>query len=250
MLFQNITGQEKPLKWNNHACAVVLTYDDGLNTHLDKVIPLLDSMGFRGTFFVNGNAATIPGRINDWRMAAGRGHELGNHTLFHPCAGTGRSWVNPDYDLDHYSLNRTLDELKLANALLYAIDGNNKRSFAYTCGNMAAGTDSFNRLIGNQFIAARSVTARYEDLDSVDLYDIGSFMENGATGSQMIAQVKEAMKQQKLMVFLFHGVGGEHSLNVSLEAHRELLEFLKAHSNEIWVTTFTSAAEYIKSSGK
>jgi len=48
-----------------------------------------------------------------------------------------------------------------------------------------------------------------------------------------------------LLVFLFHGVGGEHSLNVSLEAHRQLILFLSQHRNEIWIAPMIDVAEYI-----
>lgn len=81
-------AQETPrARWNHHACAVALTYDDGLNVHLDKVIPALDSLGFNGTFYIPGNAATLNSRTDDWRKAAVTGHELGNHTLFIPVQG-------------------------------------------------------------------------------------------------------------------------------------------------------------------
>jgi sialate O-acetylesterase len=47
-------------------------------------------------------------------------------------------------------------------------------------------------------------------------------------------------------VFLFHGVGGEHSLNVSLEAHSRLLHFLKQNQENIWTAPMVDVAEYIK----
>src|SRR5689334_12514889 len=72
--------------WPGKKCAVVLTYDDALNTHLDHVIPLLDSFGLKGTFYLTAYAPACK-RIDDWRKAAAEGHELGNHTLFHPCIG-------------------------------------------------------------------------------------------------------------------------------------------------------------------
>jgi hypothetical protein len=48
-------------------------------------------------------------------------------------------------------------------------------------------------------------------------------------------------------VFLFHGVGGEHGLNVDLKEHRELITFLKQNQNEIWITTFVDVMKYVKS---
>ena len=49
-----------------------------------------------------------------------------------------------------------------------------------------------------------------------------------------------------LLVFLFHGVGGGHSINVSLDAHSKLLHFLKQNENNIWIASMVDVAEYIK----
>jgi hypothetical protein len=46
-------------------------------------------------------------------------------------------------------------------------------------------------------------------------------------------------------VFLFHGVGGEHSINVSQDAHRQLVQFLKQHENEIWVAPMIDVCLYL-----
>jgi len=48
-------------------------------------------------------------------------------------------------------------------------------------------------------------------------------------------------------VFLFHGVGGQHSLNVSLQAHRQLLHYLQQKQKNVWVAPMIDVAEYIKS---
>jgi hypothetical protein len=38
----------------------------------------------------------------------------------------------------------------------------------------------------------------------------------------------------------------DDGLNVTLPAHRELLEFLKKHEDKIWVTTLLEASNFIK----
>jgi peptidoglycan/xylan/chitin deacetylase (PgdA/CDA1 family) len=64
--------------------AIALTYDDGLRSQLDVAIPQLDRAGLKGTFFLNGTFAQED--LLGWRAAAAEGHELGNHTVFHPAA--------------------------------------------------------------------------------------------------------------------------------------------------------------------
>lgn len=253
LLSLNLEAQDnKILKWNNKQCAVVLTYDDGLNVHLDKVIPALDSAGMKATFYIPGNSSSLSKRMAEWKAVAANGHELGNHTLFHPCAGKSkkRDWVAAEYDLDGYSIKRMVQEIRLANTMLNAIDGKTMRTFAYTCGDRNAGDSSFVDSIQHDFIAGRGVKEEMNLANKVDLFDIGAFMINGQTGDELIDLVKRAKKDSALLVFLFHGVGGEHHLNVSLEAHNQLLRYLKKNEADIWIVPLAEISAFIRESQK
>ncbi|MDA3929758.1 MAG: polysaccharide deacetylase family protein [Prolixibacteraceae bacterium] len=247
LLTMNAFGQEAESNWNDKKCAVVLTYDDGLNVHIDKVVPVLDVANFKATFYIPGNAATLHDRINDWRSIAENGHELGNHTLFHPCAGKskGREWVDSNFDMDNYSIAEIVAEIKLANTLLYAIDGKTNRTFAYTCGDMSVGDSSFVHLIEPEFIAARGVSSKMESYGQVEQMDIGAYAVNGESADDLIALVNQAMKEEKLLVFLFHGVGGEHSMNIDEKEHNKLINYLKKNEESIWVSSLSNVAEYL-----
>jgi len=233
--------------WNGKKCAVVLTYDDGLNVHLTNVIPALDSLGLKGTFYVSDYFGGLNAQIPGWRKAAANGHELGNHTVYHPCAGNlpGRSFVKADYDLSKYSIRRITDEIRTMNTMLKAIDGKSKRTFAYPCGDMKIGDSFYLNGVKNEFIAARGVSGAMPSLGEVDLFNINCYGINGQSGDELISLVKQAMDKKALLVFLFHGVGGEHSLNVSLEAHRQLILFFSQHRNEIWIAPMIDVAQYI-----
>jgi len=247
ILAQVSSAQEKAV-WNNKTCAVSLTYDDALNVHLDNVVPILDSLGFRATFYLSGFFPAFRERSAEWESVANKGNELGNHTLFHPCEGTmpGREWVKPDYDLNNYTMQRLLDEITMANILLKAIDGRMKRTFAYPCGDTRIGDSEYVTRIMDGFAGARGVEGKMQRIDEIDPYRIGSYMISGQSGDELIGLVKKAMKENALVVFLFHGVGGEHSLDVSLDAHGQLLYFLKQHEEEIWVAPLVDIAEHVK----
>ncbi|MGN6418170.1 MAG: polysaccharide deacetylase family protein, partial [Pseudobacter sp.] len=209
------------------------------------VVPALDSLGLKATFYLTCYNAAFTKRISEWRRVAANGHELGNHTLFHPCiGGAGREWVAIDYDLRHYSIRRMQDELRMTNAVLNAVDGRQQRTFAYPCGDRHIHDSLY--LDHKDFVAARGVEASLIPIHQKELYNLGSFAVNGHTGDQLIAEVKRAIQEGKAVVFLFHGVGGEHSLNVSLEAHSKLLHFLKAQEKDVWTTTFIELAEWLK----
>ena len=233
--------------WRGKKAAVVLTYDDALNVHLDNAIPLLDSLGLKGTFYLTAFAQGSKDRIADWRKAAATGHEMGNHTLFHPCVGNipGREWVSAENDMGKYSIYRMTNEIRMTNVFLQALDGKTKRTFAFTCGDMKIGDSSFINGMKNDFVAARAVRHQLHKINEIDLYNVDCYAVNGESGEQMIDWVKKAVETNSLLVILFHGVGGEHSLNVSLQAHRELLQYLKKSENDLLIGTMLDVAEHI-----
>lgn len=242
-----VNAQDENL-WRGKQSAVSLTYDDALNVHLDNAIPALDSLGLKATFYLSGFFPALRARVADWKAAAAKGHELGNHTLFHPCTGKlpGREWVPPDYDLGIYTMPRLLDEIKMANTLLEALDGKTKRTFAYPCGDMKIGDDSYVEKIKTEFVAARGVRGAMPQPHEVDWFNVDSYVIVDKSGAELIALVKQALQRRALVVFLFHGVGGEHAMNVSLDAHRELLLFLKQHEKDIWIAPLVDIAEHVR----
>ncbi|MCF0041430.1 sialate O-acetylesterase [Dyadobacter fanqingshengii] len=234
--------------WKGKKCAVVLTYDDALNVHLDNVVPALDSLSLKGSFYLTASSDAARNRIKDWRAAAANGHELGNHTVYHPCdaTGPGMSWVKPEYDLSKYSLARIQDEIRMCNAFLKSIDGQSKRTFAFTCGHKKVAEGEFIQTLSDEFIASRAVRHEMHSIEEQNLMDIDCYAMAGETGEELIELVKEAQQNGKLLVFLFHGVGGEHALNVSNEAHSKLLHYLKEHEKDIYIDTMRNVAEHIQ----
>jgi sialate O-acetylesterase len=233
--------------WQGKKCAVVLTYDDAINQHLDNAIPVLDSLGLKATFYLTAFSTSMQTRLNDWKKLAVHGHELGNHTLYHPCiGGKGREWVSKEYDMSTYTVRRMVDETRMTNVFLQALDGKTKRTFAFTCGDMKIGDSSFINGMKNDFIAARAVRNQMHKINEVDLYNVDCYMVNGETADQMIEWTKKAVETNSLLVILFHGVGGGNSLNVSVPAHREFLEYLKQNEKDIWIAPMIDVADHIK----
>lgn len=242
--------KEDNFRWpDNKKLAVCLTYDDGLDCHLDVAVPALDSFNFKGTFFCTGYSSSLNVRMDEWRDIAGNGHELGNHTLFHPCDGDKFDWVVPEYDLNGYSINQLINELNTANTLLKAVDGNSERTFAYTCSDYKIGEQSFVDTIRNHFIGARNDGDIPENMEDVDIHFVPSWGVIVPTGKELIDYVKLAKEKGTLAVFMFHSVGGGY-LNVSAEAHSELLNYLQQNQDLIWVDTFINVIKHVKTEQK
>jgi peptidoglycan/xylan/chitin deacetylase (PgdA/CDA1 family) len=237
--------------WNNKRAAVVLTYDDGIDGHLDKVMPALDTFGLKGTFYLIVGSPIIPKRFKEWKAAAAHGHELGNHSLKHPCTGgPGREFITAETDLRNYTITRAEREIRLANGMLKNVDGKDRRTFAYPCGDMTIRDTLFYDGLEGDFVAARGVKSEMNAMGKVDLNDINAYFINGSSGKYMTDLVDKAVESNSLLVFLFHGVGGGHSLNVGLPEHHVLLQYLKDREKDVWVCTMVDAATWVREKQK
>ena len=122
---------------NNAKAAVSLTFDDARTTQLDVGIPILDSFGIKGTFFVS--PEFVGDRLAEWQTVPVKGHEIGNHTMTHPCSECFEFVRERKNALEDYDLERMARELDDANAWIAERFGSVPTSFAYPCGHTSVG---------------------------------------------------------------------------------------------------------------
>ncbi len=250
---QALAAETPPAKpafsWPNGAkAAVSLAYDDAVPSQLDTAIPQLNAAGLKGSFYLPLSAETVQNRLADWRAAAAQGHELGNHSLFHQCAKSlpNRDWVSPDRDLDRIPAARLVDEIRLGNAFLQAIDGNTQRTFTAPCTDQLAAGTPYLPMLTQDFVAMKTtVGGVVADMQRLNIHAVPVIAPSDVTGAQLIASVKEAGTKGTMVNFTFHGIGGDH-LQISAAAHAELLQFLAAHKDEYWTDTFLNLMLHVK----
>lgn len=234
--------------WNGKESSVVLTYDDATDSHLDYVLPVLDSLNLKATFYIPGHSQCLYQRMDEWEKLASEGHELGNHTLFHPCHGKSlnRKWVNPDHDLDDYTVGQYLDEIIVQNTMLKAIDGKNERTLAYTCGDLDVAGESVISHMKEYFVAARGVQNGLNHQGKIDLYNLKIQSVRGQAIEVLKTRVDDAIREKALLVFLFHGVEKGSPLSTSYAIHKELAEYIKSKESEIWIAPMVDVADFVK----
>ena len=235
-------------KWPNGAkAALCLTYDDGLSSHISTVVPILKRYRFKATFYPTLASTSIKLEMEKWKSLVKDGHELGNHTVYHPCRKSEMKWVKDYLDLDKYTTEQILAEIEVANSFLQALDGKKTRTFAYPCTHMYAGGLSFKDSVAHYATAARG--GSYEPPEplnpmDIDIYNVPAWGPNKNGSKDLIAYIETILEKGTLGAFIFHGVG-EQPMIVSKEDHETMLKFLDAHRNEIWVTTFQEATDYL-----
>lgn len=242
-------ADESDGRWPDGAkAAIVLTYDDALTSQLDNAVPALDEAGFKGTFFLsNVKLADVP----RWRQAAASGHELGNHTIFHACPAASYP-TEPRNTSEAYTIPSMLKEIEQQNVLLTALDGKQRHGLATPCGaSLAGGEDYIDELREAGLVDyVRAAGAPGDEvrvgLDGVDVMNVPARgFPDDVTGEQLIAYAEQAREGGGIAAFLFHGIGGDY-LQTSNAAHRELIAWLAAHRDELWVTTLAQAVERAK----
>ena len=216
--------------------AIALTYDDALGSQLDVAIPQLDAAGLKGTFFLMGRQ--MGPNVPRWGAAAAKGHELGNHTVNHPCA-KGTSDMPSQYTSEAYSVEVLMTEIAVMNGFLQALDNKTAHAFATPCEqNLAGGADY---LVPLQKLPIAGFIRDHRTMPESVLYT--SF--TNASGADMIQWAEKVRSAGAAGVVVFHGVGGDY-LNVSGDAHKELLAYLKGHEREIWTATFSDILNAMK----
>ena len=115
------------------------------------------------------------------------------------------------------------------------------------CCDTLAGGMSFVEPCRSLFTAARGGDESViGDLRSLDLHMVPSRSMKEVTGEEMIAFAREAARAGTIAVFMFHGVGGGHNLNVQRQAHQELIAYISEHKRDFWVGTFAEATDWVR----
>lgn len=229
-------------KWpNQYTAAVSLSYDDALSSQLENAIPALDKYGFKASFYLTLSNPSLTKNLEQWRQVAVNGHELGNHTLYHPCSksSAGRDWVMPYHNLDSQKITQIHQEVLLANTFLHAIDNKNSRTFTPPCGDFNVSDGNYITAIRDSFIAIKGYNPQYDSK-----FDLLLMPEN-VSGETLIAFVKKVQSQGGLANIVFHGIEGDY-LTVSNKAHNKLLQYLAENKDRLWVDTYSNIMEHVK----
>src|SRR6476620_12477470 len=95
----------------NKQAALSLSFDDARMSQVDSGTALLNQFGIKATFFIVPSA--VEERLDGWKQAVANGHEIGNHTLTHPCTGNF-SWSRKNA-LENYNLDSIRNEIVKCN---------------------------------------------------------------------------------------------------------------------------------------
>ena len=237
--------------------AVSLTFDDGMRSQLETAIPLLDAHGLQATFYLNpprdGDEAAWRAKLAPWRAAAGRGHEIGNHSLTHPCSQNfelaGGTVVFASLGLESMTLEDIeRDVLEAERRLRIGIPEQAVRSFGYPCYQSYVGAgasrQSYVPVIARHFVAARGKGEKANHPARCDLHDLWSWPAERMSGAELVGLAERAAAEGRWAVFTFHGIDEGH-LPVAAVDLAELCGFLARHRDRLWTAPVAVVSQHV-----
>lgn len=226
--------------------AVSLTFDDARPSQLDAGIPMLDAYGFKATFYIA--TARAQERLAEWKDVLATGHEIGNHSMRHPCTGNF-SWAR-EKALEDYTLAQMAAELDEASTQIEAMLGVRPLTFAYPCGQKYVGRGrelrSYVPLVAERFLAGRGW--RDEGANDPAFCDPAQLMTmefDGLSFEQLKVLVDQASEQGLWLVLCGHEIGPAGRQTTRSDTLRAFCEYARDPRNGLWVDTVANVTRYV-----
>jgi peptidoglycan/xylan/chitin deacetylase (PgdA/CDA1 family) len=226
------------------AGAVSLTFDDGMRSQLERAIPILGEYNLRVTFYINPRGEDWMTRMAPWRDAAQTGHEVGNHTVNHPCSWAFRN--QRDSGLEAMTLEDMDREISEGKRRIEAgIPEQTLHTFCYPCYHTHVGEgptrQSYTPVVARYHPAGRVKGDMANHPLTTDLHHLFSYPVERHSAHEMIGLVEESVSQGRWAVLTFHGVHEGH-LSVAEPDFRALCAHLDRSRNRIWTAPVVAVA--------
>jgi peptidoglycan/xylan/chitin deacetylase (PgdA/CDA1 family) len=234
-------------KWpNGKRAAVSITFDDARTSQVDSGTALLDKYGVKATFFVV--PPTVEDRLDGWKKVVANGHEIGNHTINHPCTGNF-SWSAKNA-LENYSLDDMRDELIECNKRIKELLGVESEVFAYPCGQKFIGRDtstkSYVPLVAKMFIVGRGWRDEaMNNPDFCDLAQVSGIEMDGKNFDEILPLIEEVRRTGQWLILAGHEMGDSGVQTTRLKMLKQLIEYVQDPANGIWIAPVGTIAKYI-----
>jgi hypothetical protein len=228
--------------------AVSLSFDDARPSQVNAGTALLDEYGAKATFYLV--PAQVKAQLAGWKKAAANGHEMGNHSLAHPCSGNF-AWARHKA-LEEYTLDKMKTELIAANDEIQKLLGVMPDVFAYPCGQTYVGrgteTKSYIPVVAGLFHSGRGwLDEGPNDPGYCDFAQLTGMEMDGKNFEDILPILESARSNNLWVVLAGHEMGESGRQTTRLSMLRKLIEHAQNPANGIWLAPVGTVAKYIES---
>lgn len=228
--------------------ALSLSFDDARLSQPDSGVALLDKHGVKATFFVNPSG--VEKRLAGWRRIVAAGHEIGNHSLNHPCSGNFQ-WAR-NKALEDYTLEKMRYEFTETNRRIKELLGVTADTFAYPCGQTFVGrgldTRSYVPLVAGMFIAGRGFNNESpNDPSFCDMAQLTGVDMDGRDFEQILPLLQQATIDGAWLVLAGHEIGPSGTQTTRTAMLEKLIQYAQDQANGVWLAPVGTVARHILS---
>jgi len=244
----SLYAQDTSFSWpEGKRMAISLTFDDARYSQVDTGTAVLDKYDVKATFYVI--PGTVAERLEGWKQAVASGHEIGNHSLVHPCTGNF-AWSR-EKALETYTLEDMRTELIIANRRVDSMLGVRPTQFAYPCGQTFVGRgrelQSYIPLIAELFESGRGwLDEGPNDPGFCDMSQLLGMEMDGKEFEQLLPVIEQAREQGAWLVLAGHEMGTSGRQTTRLHMLEDLIQYAQDPAHGIWLTTVGEVTEYVK----
>ena len=248
----DLASDEQHFSWpEGKRFAISLTFDDARTSQIDLGIPLLDAHKIKATFYISPYG--LEKRIEGWRAAALNGHEIGNHSMSHPC--TGNYAFSRQNALENYTLEQMAGELDRANEYIQRVLNIKSKAFAYPCGQTFVGygnnTQSYVPLVADRFTTGRKwLNEAANDPLFCDMSQLLARESDQKTFDDLLVLIEQARSEGRWLILAGHEMADGGLQTTYLKTLQQLCQYANDQKNELWMDTVSTIADYILSHRK
>ncbi|TAL66458.1 MAG: polysaccharide deacetylase [Bacteroidetes bacterium] len=246
--YQAKTIQKRPdFQWpEGKKMGLSLTFDDARLSQIDTGIPLLDKHGIKATFYISPD--NMMQRLEGWKKAVADGHDIGNHSLHHPCSGNF-AW-SKNYALENYKIVDMDMELDSASNLIKKMLGIWPVSFAFPCGQTFIGrgekTRSYVPVIAAKFETGRGwLSEGPNDPSFCDMSQLTGMELDGKSFTQVLSLIEDAKSKGSWLIFAGHEMNDRGIQTSLLKTIEEICKYASDPANGIWIDNVHNIAAYV-----
>lgn len=224
-----------------------LSFDDARPSQIERGVPLLNEHGVRATFYVS--FPHLAGREEDWKRAIEVGHEIGNHTVNHPCSGNF-VWSRANA-LEDYTLERMETDIWDANTAIQQRLGVTPTTFAYPCGQTYVGRGeqlkSYVPLVARHFMVGRGFKSEMVNDPTYCDLALAAGVDGDCIPFDALKQwIESARETNGWVIFACHNVGEAGKQTITTESLEALCHYVNDENNAVWIDTVANIGGYIK----
>jgi peptidoglycan/xylan/chitin deacetylase (PgdA/CDA1 family) len=223
-------GPVTTVPWNGHTGAVSFTYDDARTSQLPILIPQLDSLKVKATFFIAsaGTGGDFEQKKSEWLKVAQKGHELANHTRNHVNvpADPGAAAIITDMAVYMRGLDPSIQAV----------------TFAYPNCNVNGKTG----VGGESFIARGCGDTRYAwNTQPTDWMNLPALLLTPTSESNGVSSLNAAKSGNTWAPMLSHDVkASPDQYSITPQTNLKLLQ--TAIANALWIDTYETVGAYYR----